>query len=136
MNSMNDTGVVAGPASGQNSHTHRLRGRAGTGFIATLSAMVATTLAAALAQGLDRPRRPQRRLEAGAGDLLVRRPAREAHRRQGRLPGRAQAIEQRLPRVPSLRLPDVRRPGAAAGPLRAGDPGMTAPTRNTDGQRV
>jgi hypothetical protein len=49
MNSMNDTGVVAGPASGQTSHTHRLRGLAGTGFIATLAAMVATTLAAALA---------------------------------------------------------------------------------------
>jgi hypothetical protein len=35
MNSMNDTGVVPGPASGQTSHTHRLRGLAGTGFIAT-----------------------------------------------------------------------------------------------------
>jgi len=55
MNSMNDTGVVAGPASGQTSHTHRLRGLAVTGFIATLAAMVATTLAAALAQaaGVD-----------------------------------------------------------------------------------
>ncbi|SCF11058.1 hypothetical protein GA0074696_2790 [Micromonospora purpureochromogenes] len=52
MNSMNDTGVVAGPASGQTSHTHRLRGLAGTGFIATLAAMVATTLAAALAQAV------------------------------------------------------------------------------------
>ena len=41
MNSMNDTGVVAGPASGQTSHTRRLRGLAGTGFIATLAAMVA-----------------------------------------------------------------------------------------------
>jgi hypothetical protein len=50
MNSMNDSGVGAGPASGQTSHTHRLRGLAGTGFIATLAAMVATTLAAALAQ--------------------------------------------------------------------------------------
>jgi Family of unknown function (DUF6069) len=47
---MNDTGVVAGPASGQTSHTHRLRGLAG--FIATLAAMVATTLAAALAQAV------------------------------------------------------------------------------------
>ncbi len=45
MNGTNDTGVVAGPASGQTSHTHRLRGLAGTGFIATLAAMVATTLA-------------------------------------------------------------------------------------------
>jgi hypothetical protein len=52
MNSMNDTGVVAGPASGQTSHTHRLRGLAVTGFIATLAAMVATTLAAALAQAV------------------------------------------------------------------------------------
>ncbi|MET9240835.1 DUF6069 family protein [Nonomuraea sp. NPDC003709] len=52
MNSMNDTGDVAGPASGQTSHTHRLRGLAGTGFVATLAAMVATTLAAALAQAV------------------------------------------------------------------------------------
>ena len=52
MDSMNDTGVVAGPASGQTGHTHRLRGLAGTGFIATLAAMVATTLAAALAQAV------------------------------------------------------------------------------------
>ena len=55
MNGMNDTGVVAGPASGQTSHTHRIRGLVGTGFIATLAAMVATTLAASLAQaaGVD-----------------------------------------------------------------------------------
>ena len=52
MNSRNDSGVVAGLASGQTSHTHRLRGLAGTGFIATLAAMVATTLAAALAQAV------------------------------------------------------------------------------------
>src|SRR5947207_12811333 len=52
MNSMHDTGVGAGPASGQTSHTRRLRGLAGTGFIATLAAMVATTLAAALAQAV------------------------------------------------------------------------------------
>lgn len=50
MNTMKGTGVVAGPASGRTSHTHRLRGLAGTGFSATLAAMVATTLAAALAQ--------------------------------------------------------------------------------------
>jgi hypothetical protein len=49
---MNDAGVVAGPAPGQTSHTHRLRALAGTGFIATLAAMVATTLAAALAQAV------------------------------------------------------------------------------------
>ena len=52
MNSMNDTGVVAGPASGRTSHTHPLRRLAGTGLIATLAAMVATTLAAALAQAV------------------------------------------------------------------------------------
>jgi hypothetical protein len=52
MNSMNDTGVVAGPASGQTSHTHRLRRLVVTGFIPTLAAMVATTLAAALAQAV------------------------------------------------------------------------------------
>ena len=50
MNSMNDTGVGAGPASGRTSH--RLRGLAGTGLIATLAAMLATTLAAALAQAV------------------------------------------------------------------------------------
>ncbi|MET9880614.1 DUF6069 family protein [Actinacidiphila glaucinigra] len=50
---MNDTGVAAGPASGcRTSHTHRLRRLAGTGFIAVLAAMVATTLAAALAHGV------------------------------------------------------------------------------------
>lgn len=55
MNSMNDTGVVADPPSGRTSHPHRLRGLAVTGFIATPAAMVATTLAAALAQagGVD-----------------------------------------------------------------------------------
>ncbi|WP_229791863.1 DUF6069 family protein [Micromonospora fulviviridis] len=50
MTSMNDTGGIAGPASGQTSH--RLRRLAGTGFLATLAAMVATTLAAALAQAV------------------------------------------------------------------------------------
>jgi hypothetical protein len=52
MNSMNDAGVVAGPASGRASHAHRLRGLAGTGFVATLAAMVATALAAALARAV------------------------------------------------------------------------------------
>jgi hypothetical protein len=52
MNSMDYTGVVAGPGSSQTSHTHRLRRLAGTGFIATLAAMVATTLAAALARAV------------------------------------------------------------------------------------
>lgn len=52
MNSMHDTGAVAGPASGQ---TSRLRGLAGTGLVATLAAMAATALAAALARaaGVD-----------------------------------------------------------------------------------
>ena len=55
MNSRNDAGVVADPASGRTSYTHRLRRLAVTGLIATLAAMVATTLAAALAQasGVD-----------------------------------------------------------------------------------
>ena len=52
MNTMNDTGLVAGPASGQTSHTHRLRGLAGTGLLATVAAMLATTLAAALARAV------------------------------------------------------------------------------------
>jgi hypothetical protein len=52
MNSTNDTGVVAGPASGQTSYGRRLRGLAGTGLAATLAAMVATTFVAALAQAV------------------------------------------------------------------------------------
>jgi hypothetical protein len=52
MNSMNDTGAVAGPASGRTNHTHRLRGLAGIGLIATLAAMAATTLVAALARAV------------------------------------------------------------------------------------
>ncbi len=55
MSSRNDTGVVASPASGSTLHPHRLRRLAGTGILATLAAMLATTLAAALAQarGVD-----------------------------------------------------------------------------------
>jgi hypothetical protein len=52
MNSMNDTGVVAGPAPGQTSNTHRLRRLAVTGSVATLAAMAVTTLAAALAEAV------------------------------------------------------------------------------------
>ena len=52
MNSINDPRLVAGPASGQTSHTHRLRGLVAAGFIAALAAMVATTRAAALAQAV------------------------------------------------------------------------------------
>lgn len=52
MKGMDDTTVVADLAAGRTSHTHRLRGLAGTGFVATLVAMVATTLAAALAKAV------------------------------------------------------------------------------------
>ena len=53
MSNMHDTGVAAGTASGgRNSHTHRLRRLAGTGFIAALTATAATTLAAALAHSV------------------------------------------------------------------------------------
>ncbi|SCG53069.1 hypothetical protein GA0070609_2750 [Micromonospora echinaurantiaca] len=50
MNSMNDT--VAGPASGRTRRTYRFRGLVGTGLVATLAAMVTTTLAAALARAV------------------------------------------------------------------------------------
>ena len=53
MTSMNDTGVGTRPGSGRTSRTHRLLGLAGTGLLATLAAMAATTLAAALARALD-----------------------------------------------------------------------------------
>jgi hypothetical protein len=49
---MIDTGVVASPASGRTSQTHGPRGLVRTGFMATLAAMAATTLAAALAQAV------------------------------------------------------------------------------------
>ncbi len=52
MNSRTDIEVVAGPAPGRTGHTHRLRRLAGTGLVATLAAMVATTLAAALARAV------------------------------------------------------------------------------------
>jgi hypothetical protein len=52
MISMQDSSVVAGLASGQTGHTHRLGGLAVTGLVAALAAMVATTLAAALAQAV------------------------------------------------------------------------------------
>ena len=53
MNSTNDNGIVAGSASGRTtSRTHRFRGLAGTGLIATLAATAVTTLAAALAQAV------------------------------------------------------------------------------------
>jgi hypothetical protein len=46
------TAVVASPASGQAGYTHRLRRLALIGLVATLAAMVATTLAAALARAV------------------------------------------------------------------------------------
>lgn len=49
MDSMNDNGAVAAPAPGQSIHAHRFRGLVGTGVMAALAAMAATTLAAALA---------------------------------------------------------------------------------------
>ena len=52
MNNMTDAGVVADPTTDQTSHTHRFRGLAVTGLLATLAAMAATTLAAALAQAV------------------------------------------------------------------------------------
>ena len=52
MDIMNDSGVVAGPAPRQAGHTLPLRGLAVIGFIAALAAVVATTLAAALAQAV------------------------------------------------------------------------------------
>lgn len=50
MNTRHEPRAVAGPASGQT--TRRFRGLAVTGFVATIAAMVATTLAAALAQAV------------------------------------------------------------------------------------
>ncbi|MCI4066833.1 DUF6069 family protein [Micromonospora sp. R77] len=50
MDSRNDTGVVAGPAPGRTSRSHGLRGLVGIGLGATLVAMAATTLAAAVAR--------------------------------------------------------------------------------------
>lgn len=52
MNSTNDTGLVTAPASGRTDLTHIVRRLVGAGFIATLAAMVATTLVAALAQAV------------------------------------------------------------------------------------
>lgn len=52
MSSINDTGVVAGRASGQTSYPNRIRRLAVTGVIAALAAVLATTLAAALAQAV------------------------------------------------------------------------------------
>ncbi|MET8232815.1 DUF6069 family protein [Micromonospora sp. NPDC005298] len=52
MDTTNDTGLVAASAAGRTRHTHRIRGLAGVGLVATLAAMVATTLAAALARAV------------------------------------------------------------------------------------
>ncbi|MCW8380772.1 DUF6069 family protein [Streptomyces justiciae] len=55
MNGMNDAGVVAAPATARTGSAHPFRRPAATGLMATLAAMAATTLAAALAQagGVD-----------------------------------------------------------------------------------
>lgn len=52
MNSVNDTGAAVGLASGQPSRSHRLRGLVASGLMATLAAVVATTVAAAFARAL------------------------------------------------------------------------------------
>jgi hypothetical protein len=52
MNSTYDAEVVADPASSQTRYTRRLLGLTVTGFLATLVAMVTTTLAAALARAV------------------------------------------------------------------------------------
>jgi hypothetical protein len=52
MDSMHGSGIAVGPASSRTSHTHRLLGLARAGFIATVAAMGAATLAAALARAV------------------------------------------------------------------------------------
>jgi hypothetical protein len=52
MNAVRDTDVVARSAPGATGRARRLRGLAGTGLVATPAAMVATTLAAALARAV------------------------------------------------------------------------------------
>ena len=47
-----DTGTFAGSESRRTTHAHRFRGLAGAGAVATLAAMAATTLAAALARAV------------------------------------------------------------------------------------
>ncbi|MGW3896606.1 DUF6069 family protein [Micromonospora profundi] len=55
MSSTNDTGIVADRTSGRTGRTHRYRSLVGVGLLAALVAVVATTLAAALARaaGVD-----------------------------------------------------------------------------------
>jgi hypothetical protein len=55
MNSLTDTDLAAGPASGRTGYSGRLRRLAATGIVATLAAMAAVTLGAALfrAGGVD-----------------------------------------------------------------------------------
>jgi FtsH-binding integral membrane protein len=52
MDSMRNVAVDRGAASGTTSHRHRLLGLAATGVVATLAAMTATTVAAALAEAM------------------------------------------------------------------------------------
>lgn len=55
MDELKDVGVMARPAPGRTSYARRLRRLAATGLVAVLAAMVATTLAAAVARaaGVD-----------------------------------------------------------------------------------
>jgi Family of unknown function (DUF6069) len=52
MDSMRNVAVDRGAASGTTSHRHPLLGLAATGVVATLAAMTATTVAAALAEAM------------------------------------------------------------------------------------
>ena len=52
MDSMRNVAVDRGAASGTAGHRHRLLGLAATGVVATLAAMTATTVAAALAEAM------------------------------------------------------------------------------------
>ncbi len=76
--------------------THRLRRLAGTGFVATLAAVSATTLAAALARAVG--------VERGASASGVRPPLPRARRRA--------RSASRAPRGPNDDGPPARRPGA------------------------
>ncbi|MDP3891999.1 DUF6069 family protein, partial [Nocardioides sp.] len=52
MSSTNYSRVVPGPASARTGRPHGIRGVVGTGLLAALAAMVATTLAGALARAM------------------------------------------------------------------------------------
>jgi hypothetical protein len=52
MKTANRAGPVAGPAPSRTGHAHPIRGLVATGVLATLAAVVATTLVTALARGV------------------------------------------------------------------------------------